>query len=106
MANNKIINIHSNIKNEVEKILNYSYKSGDDIDNLYISLLDELEILALLIKRQYLFIDDKLKKQIFNTYIKNYYENEYIQNIIKYKRKGHSNAYFYLEKLYEKWNKK
>ncbi len=100
----KIMSIHSNIKFHVEKILNYN-TSSNNIDDLYIDLLEQLEILAMLIKRQYLFIDNKLKKSIFNTYIKNCYESKYIKEIIDEAREDNPEAYLYFEKLYHKWNK-
>ncbi len=105
----KITNIYSNIKCELEKILqyNYNYNGNEyDINALYVGLLDELEILAIFIDRKYLLLNRQLREQIFDDYIKYIYENKITQEIIEKKRKYKSGAYINFEKLYKKWNKK
>ncbi len=104
----KMMQIHSNIKSEMERVLSYKYDDEDiiDLDYLLIGLLDEIEILSSLIRKKYLLIDDKLKSQIFDSYIRFCYENDYILSLIQDKRKKNIDAYCYIEELYNNWNKK
>jgi len=102
----KTLHIYSNIQFKAERISGYNDDSKISFEDLCVSLLDELEILAILIEKKYVFIDDELKAQIFNTYIKHCYENKHMKLLIDNKRENNSNAYYYIGELYKIWNKK
>ena len=106
----KTINMHYRFKEERKTLLEEIYKldqtiqpDKDNIEILYLDLLNELELISLLYQDESLA--QKNAKQMFNTWIKNIYENESIINIIGEAKKEDPTAYEHLEKTYKEWNR-
>ncbi len=106
----KIISVYSKIETAAENINKINLRNGDinikDFTELCFKLLDQLEVFAILVNKQYILVGKEFKNQLFNDFIKDIYENKSIQVMIKEKRKLKPNKYLHLEKLYKKWNKK
>lgn len=106
----KIISVYSKIEIAAENINKINLRNGDidikDFTELCFKLLDQLEVFAILVNKQYILVSKEFKNQLFNDFIKDIYENKSIQVMIKEKRKLKPNKYLHLEKLYKKWNKK
>lgn len=101
----KMINMHYRFKEERKNILKNIEDSNPNDENIFfLDLLNELELISLLHQKRYL--EDKLAKEMFNTWIQNIYSSEDMQTLICQERSIDPQAYENLEKTYKAWNKK
>lgn len=106
----KTISMHYKFKEErntllkeIDKLDQTKEPNENDLRIAYTNLLNELELISLLYQKGYL--EKKISKQMFNTWVEHIYNNEDMKRTIEEERIDDHTAYEHLEKTYNEWNK-